>query len=205
MNGISIDLDLQGAEELNADLRTFMAGLTNLSGLHESIAHEGARITRDYLVEIASARHDTADRLGAQPSGFWAQDAESVTFTSDDEAATIIIDHPGIGRAAHDRDITPVEKQWLTIALIAAAYNQRAYRVDGLFFVQPKGKDYALLGQRQGTGKEATVTWWYLLVKGVHQGQDRTLLPSDEAYRIAALRGTRNYVGYLLHRGASAQ
>jgi hypothetical protein len=107
----------------------------------------------------------------------------------------------GIRRAAHDVDIAPgAGKQWLTIPIHAAAYNQRAYRMAGLFFVQPKGKDFALLGRREGEGKGAGVVWMYLLKRSVHQKQDRTLLPSDAEYIAAAETGIGKYLIYLRTR-----
>jgi hypothetical protein len=116
-------------------------------------------------------------------------------------------------------------KKWLTIPIHASAYNQRAYRMQGLFFAQPKGKAHALLGRRieESAGRRRTkgkkspyddddgggfepatggVTWLYLLVHSVFQKQDRTLIPTDDEYGVAAKLGVRNYVNYLLARSA---
>lgn len=207
MSGLAIDLDLKVVrDEATPAAQSFIDGLRSKAGLHEAIGRRALNLTREHFIRIAGTRHDTAERLGAQPSGHWAQAAEKTTMKSTAEAATISINHPGIGRAAHDVDIYP-EGMYLTIALIAAAYNQRARRVKDLFFVQPKGKDYALLGQRTGKrgghagdfggGVAAAVTWWYLLVTHVHQKQDRSLLPSDDEYHQAMSEGVEDYLSYL--------
>ena len=97
-------------------------------------------------------------------------------------------------------DISPKTGDWLTIPIAAAGYGVRARRIAGLFFVKPKGKNFALLGRRTGTGK-GDVQWVYLLVHHVHQKQDRSLLPPDEDYRIAAKIGAESYIAYLQQRG----
>lgn len=182
-------------------MQIFMDGLRSKAGLHEAVGRRALSLTRNHLLQIAETRHETAQSLGASPSGHWAQATEKTTMKSSEEMALISVKHPGIGRAAHDVDIVPKGGMYLTIALIAAAYNRRARRVPGLFFVRPKGADYALLGKREGKGESAQVTWWYLLVQSVHQQQDRSLMPSEEEYRQAVLEGINDYVGYLIERG----
>jgi hypothetical protein len=50
----------------------------------------------------------------------------------------------------------------------------------------------------QAEGKPGAGTVWYWLVKSVFQRQDRTLLPNDEQYWLAALEGVHDYMGWLL-------
>jgi len=180
----------------------FVEGLTDRTGLHEAIGIRDRNLIRDHFIVIAQTRHDTANRLGAEPSGHWAQAAEKTTFRADSDATTVSINQPGIGRAVHDVTIVPgAGKQWLTIPLIAEAYNQRAYRVPGLFMPGAKGAKKHVLAKR---GADGTLRFWYALVKSVTQKQDRTLLPSDEELRLAAFQGVRDYVDFLLSRGGAA-
>ena len=53
-------------------------------------------------------------------------------------------------------------------------------------------------GGDSGSRRAANSTVWYWLVKTVTQAQDRTLLPSDEEYRLAALESIRDYVDEIL-------
>lgn len=197
---ISVTIDVRDAEtRRKVDL--FMARLTDRTELHGKIGERARELTRNHLVAIAQTRHATANRLGATPSGHWAQAAERTSSRADAEKATVTISQPGIGRAAHDVEIFPGPgKKYLTIPAIAAAYNQRAYRLDLKPIIRfIDGSRRAIgLGKVTGKGKERKETIWYWLVKSVRQKQDRTLLPSDQEYEIVALAGTRDYIDKLL-------
>lgn len=177
-----------------------IAGLGNRTGLHEAVGREALGLTRNHLIHLAATRHATAQRLGASPTGHWAQAAEKTTESHDASAATITIRQPGIGRAAHDVTIRPkAGKKFLTIPLAAEAYGNRAYRMNNTFFL--RSKEGKLFIARQNSGaRGGSLVLLYLLVKSVFQKQDRTLLPSENEYRVAAKLGVRNYVSYLLAR-----
>lgn len=171
-------------------------------GIHEAIGRRALNLTRGHLTVIAQTRHDTAERLGATPSGHWAQAAEKTDFEQDQNGVTVTIRQPGISRVAGDVTIKPKRKKFLTIPAIAAAYNQRAYRVPGLFVL--KGKMGGLyLAEESEDRKKLTI--WYRLLKSVKQKQDRSLLPSDEEYSLAGLNGVRDFVQYLLSRQGGAE
>jgi hypothetical protein len=196
---IGLKIEVRSAE-VDRALARFFDGIRDREDLHHQIGRRAQMATRSHLQAIAS--HATAERLGASPSGFWAQAAEKTSFTADDEAATISIDHPGIGRVAHDVTITPgAGKKYLTLPAIEAAYNQRAYRVAGLHFMVrwiDGSRRAVAMAMSSGTGKEKTETVWYWLVKSVTQRQDRTLLPSDEEYGTVAQAGISEYIDSLL-------
>jgi|SRR5581483_8260944 len=188
------------SEEVDAQLGRFMAGLTNREPMNELVRDRARELTRNHLVAIAETRHATAERLGAQPTGHWAQAAEKTTSEADEEGATISIEQPGIGRAAHDVTIVPGGgKKYLTIPAIAAAYGKRAVTVPDLtVLIRWKDGERRAVALIQAEGKPGAGTVWYWLVKSVFQPQDRSLLPSDEQYRLAALQGVREYVDQLL-------
>ena len=197
--GISIDV----RDAVTPALARLTGALTDSTKLNAKIGGDVLSLVRDHLTGIAEERHATAEKLGASPSKFWGNPDTYTTLRADADAAHILINHAGIGRVAHDVTILPgAGKQWLTIPLIAAAYNQRAAGMAGLFFVQPKGKPHALLGRRTGSGKDAQVTWVYLLVKSVHQHQDRTLLPPDEAFQATAGIAAGEYIDAALAASA---
>ncbi len=177
------------------------AGLGDRTGVHELIGERASEVTRNHLNAIAQTRHRTAERLGAAPSGYWAQAAEKTSFRADEKGATVSINQPGISRVEHDVTIVPgAGKKYLTIPAMAEAYNQRAYRMDLIAIVRNiQGVRRAIaLGKVSGKGKDRVETVWYWLVKSVTQKQDRSLLPSDEEYRLAALAGARDYVDRLI-------
>lgn len=198
---MSLGMQLDVYDGVSSVLGDLAAGLEDRIGLNEAIGDSVRNLVIDHLTKISETRHDTAEELGAQPTGHWEDPASYTERTATEEGATVSIRKPGIGRAAHDVTIEPGEDhEWLALPLLAEAYGQRAYRIPDLFFVQPKGKDYALLGRRTGSGKDAQVSWLYLLVESVFQKQDPTLLPTEEEFRVAALQGARDYVDYLLRR-----
>lgn len=202
---ISLHIEVRG-EQVRALLDRFTSGIDDRTALHQHVGLRGRELTRNHLVAIAQTRHATAYRLGATPSGHWGQAAEKTSFRADNESATISINQPGISRVAHDVTILPrAGKKYLTIPAIAAAYNQRATRIEGLRMMVRwiNGSRRAVaLAMVAGEGKAKTETVWYWLVSHVTQRQDRTLLPGDEEYRLAALAGVRDYVDRLLATAA---
>jgi hypothetical protein len=201
MSGIGLQIDVRSAE-VDQLVSRLLDGLTDLTPLNEQVGIRTTERTRNHLVAIAQTRHATATRLGATPSGHWGQAAEKTSFQANQEGAIISIEQPGIGRVAHDVTIEPGPgKKYLTLPAIAAAYNQRAYRISGLHvmvrFLEGERRAVAL-AMDSGEGKDRVETVWYWLVTSVTQKQDRTLLPSDEEYNLAALAGVRDFVDRLL-------
>jgi hypothetical protein len=195
---VGLRVEVRSAE-LEARLQKFMAGLSDRRELHELIGARETELTRNHLVAVAQSRHATAQRLGATPTGFWGQGAEKTTFTVDEKGATVSIRQPGVGRAFHDVTIEPgAGKKYLAIAAIAEAYGKLPRTVPDLTAMirWKDGQRRAVaLAKVSGKGKERTETAWYWLVKSVRQKQDRTLLPSDEQYRLQALAAVRDYIG----------
>lgn len=182
--------------------------------LNEWIAGDLLKMARDHFEQNVLPRHKSAESLGATPTNFWGTPSRYTSQESDADSATVAIRHPGIRRAVEDVEIKPTEGEWLTIPIHREAYGRRAYRMRNLFFVQPKGKDYALLGKRQppkgrrlkgrdtdynesGDGIASAngrqTEWMYLLVHEVLQKQDRTLLPPDDEILKTAKTAARGY------------
>ena len=196
MSGLSLSVDV--VSTVSPRVRAVTDLLTDFRGIHDAMGYAARTLTRDHLIGLAGSRHDTANRLGASPSGHWAQAVEKTTFAADATSATVSISHPGIGRAMHDVDIYPSGgAKNITIPLIAQAYNLRASSVwesEGLFVVKgksSKGNGAALAVKRLPDG---SLQPWYLLLPHVHQKQDRSLLPTNTEYRTAAKDGAVNYL-----------
>ncbi|MEI7730181.1 MAG: hypothetical protein WCO56_11455 [Verrucomicrobiota bacterium] len=184
--GIQINV-LDGA---GPAMREVVGKLNDRTALHQSIGESVQQGIRDHLAEVSRTRHNTAMRLGAAPSGFWEKAVDNIGLNADGQRAEITIAHPGISRAEHDVTIVPgAGKKALTIPLVAEAYNQRAYRMPGLFVLKAKdGKAY--LAKSEG----GAVRLFYKLVPSVTLKQDRSLLPSDAEIRLAGRRGMEAYL-----------
>jgi hypothetical protein len=171
--------------ELQRDLRSRRA-------LHQKIGAGVRERIRDYTIGESAQRHTTSKELGAPASGFVGKAAraiESATPLADDEGVTVFLPHPYFARAFGDVDIFPTTGLYLTIPKTAQAYNQQARQVSGLFFGRSKKTGKAFLGESiRAPGVKARLVVWYSLVTSVHQTQDRSRLPSDEAIIAAAKR-----------------
>jgi hypothetical protein len=206
---VSYGLSIDARDAVTPALARLGAAFRDTEKLNAKIGGDELLLVRQYLTQIAEERHTTAEELGASPSRHWGNPDSYTTMRAESDAAIIAINKPGIGRVGHDVTIVPGEgKQWLTTAIDRLGYNQRARGLAGLFFVQPKGKSFALLGRRTNNpynrddaqdAAESQVTWIYLLLKSVLQKQDRTLLPPDEAFLFVAGRAADEYADAALN------
>lgn len=199
MSGIALKIDIR--DGATPAINTIVNSMTGPGRqlMHERIANEERILITNYINEVVAQRHDTAERLGASPSGFWEGFGNNVITSADESRATISLNHPGIGRAGHDVTITPGPgKKFLTIPVIAEAYNQRAYRVPGLVAITNGDKGVLIMPEKGS--KFGTV--WYLLVASVTQRQDRTLLPDDDELLGAARLAIANHFTELLKEAA---
>ena len=95
-----------------------------------------------HLQKVARERHDTANRLGATPTGFWSGSAQAVRLHTHANDAEVSVTHPGIARAVRDVIIRPRRAKALTIPLRAEAYGRRPReleRLSGAALFRPKG------------------------------------------------------------------
>lgn len=196
--------------ESSPALQRLYSGLKRRRGLHKLMGGRVQNCARDHLIRIAGQRHKQANKLGAQPSGFLGQAAEKVARPSavkaSEDAAALQLSHPGMRRAFEDVVIEPNKPGGaLTIPMHARAYNRRAYRIKGLFVMQTAKGAFlvknAFESRGRGQIKRGRLVFYYRLVKSVRQKQDRTLLPSDEEIKLAALRGADDYVALLQAKG----
>lgn len=194
-------ISIQITDTATPGLREMTAALKNRRPMMRLIGNRVKTRVRDHLI----ARSQTVrNKLGAPSSGFWGQAAEKVARTAPvagQDSVSLSLNHPGVARAFGPVTIRPLTGVYLTIPRIAEAYNRRAYRVKGLFFVKTK-KGRAFLAESTGGGRgvKAKLKIWYSLVPVVHQKQDRTILPSDAQLESAALQGVEDYLGLILQR-----
>jgi len=215
---VSASLDVTIVDPVSDDIRELMKGLkARKKNLHQYIAGRVAMLVVDNFIKLQGERRN---KLGAPSSGWFADAAGATHARATEEAAIVAINHPGISRAVRDIIILPGPgRQFLAIPVIAEAYNQMAYRVTGLVAIVSGDKGVLMKPSKSGpqylhesrkySGKNkfttrtieggAFGTVWFVLVRSVHQKQDRTLLPSDEEIAIAADMGVRAFIEDLLN------
>lgn len=150
-----------------------------------------SELVRRHLSHASATRHETADRLGANRTGFLEEGARSgVTPYATADEAEVLIRVPGISRTFRDLTVTPKTAKALTIPLDALAYSRHASEVRALGWelFRPKGKN-VLMGTKDGETKSL-----YALVKSAHLRQDRGLLPTDEEISSTAKLSIKQYL-----------
>lgn len=196
--------EIQIQDTATGAIGRLLAGLRTRRKLNEYIGNSVKALIRDHVINDANTRHATANALGATPSGFVGKAVESIERTEpkpDEGGVTISLNHPWFARVDGPVTITPKEKLWLTIPMIAGAYNQRAYRLKGLFFLRA-GPDKAFLAKEKDDGK---LEFWYVLKKSVKQAQDRSRLPADEKLLEGVKKGVIQFVEFVVKQREAAR
>ena len=150
---------------LTEEIQNVLKRFTSLLGSSEEISNGLKDVTTSYLLE-------------RQPTQTHWKFSKVVSKGSTmPNPGSIEINIPGASRAFHDLDIRPVEASVLTIPVNKEAEGKRAREFNDLFFFKTKnGKSFL------GKVVNGSLTSFFLLVKHVHQKQDRTLLPSDDKW-----------------------
>lgn len=182
-------------ENLSQKLEQGMASVYRNAGVRL------ARCIRNHMRLLASTRHETANRLGATPSGhFKASDVQPPNATTSDVSVTVTT--PGISRAYHDIDIDPVNGQFLTIPLHSEAYgisaSEYSQRYGRLFRINRRGsteKQNVLYGKDVLGGKPIPM---YALTAHVHQVRDPSLMPTDAKMTEEAIEGAMAAIKQIL-------
>ena len=191
MSALSIEVTISGVEAFDRDLQAFRNAIADRRPLHARMATEAAKMTREYLEK--TPRHQTAERLGATPTGFRAKNAAAVQPDSDDTQALVRLPRrTGLGRAFHDVVLTPGSgRKYLTIPAHARTYGEsvRDFPEDTFKF--------ALLGRFRALvfaaePDKGKVGYW--LKRSVTQKQDRSLLPPDQDYQEVGRRAALSYI-----------
>lgn len=150
--------------------------------LYSAAANAVSILVRSHLSRLGSWKHQSAENLGAQPTGFLQKAARGTVHKAGETGGEVIIPAP-LGRAFHDVEIRPRVAGTLTIPASAEAYGKRAGVLAALGWKiwRPKKRDF-LMGSIEGV--EPKILYW--LKASVHQRQDRELLPSDADMQRAA-------------------
>lgn len=169
------------------------------------------------------ASHQTASRLGAQPSDIYMEMADATHYTPTSDGVTVSINHPAAAQRYYGGEIRPVNVSRLTIPAIAAAYGHRAREsgIDLKFMFAPdeNGRWRPALvapdavtksvgpARKDGTRRQKVIKpsgIWYWLVRSVRQKADETLLPNMADIGFAVEKGLREWVDGMKARTSNA-
>ena len=163
--------------------------------LHREIATEIQQTVPKHLRGYARSHHKTARDLGADLTGNLEDAAaRGVEAFSDSDGATVTVAAKGIRRALGPLEISPKNKQALTIPVAAISYGRKVSYLEshGINVFRPKGKNY--LATTEGKGKDAKVVPLYVLAKRATLKHEPDLLPRKEELAANALEAARDYI-----------
>lgn len=151
--------------------------------LYSAAANAVAILVRAHLAELGSWKHQSAEDLGAQPTGILGKAAARTTSSASSEYGEVVIPTPAVRRAFHDVEIRPKDAGALTIPAAAESYGKRVNVLEALGWkiFRPKDKKGSkdkgyLMGAKDG--EDPKLLYW--IRASARQEQDRSLLPSDE-------------------------
>ena len=145
--------------------------------LYSAASNAVAILVRAHLAKLGSWKHQSAEKLGAQPTGILGRAATRTTSNATSERGEVVIPTPAVRRAFHDVEIRPKSWDFLTIPASREAYGFRAGVLASLGWkIFRPGKAKVLMGR---LSKDEAPKVLYYLATSVHQRQDRSLLPSD--------------------------
>ena len=174
--------------------------LGNMQSVYKNAGVRLARCIRNHIRLLANTRHDTANKLGASPTHhFKASDVLPPNATNSDVSVTVTT--PGISRAYHDIDISPVNGSHLTIPLHADAYGISPREFKGnLFRINKPGSTEKgnVLYTSDVLNKKPIAM--YALVDTVHQQRDPSLMPTNREMTEEALQGAVAAVKAILRK-----
>jgi hypothetical protein len=187
-----LEFSLIAEDNSTPALRRAVALFDDLTELHQLIAANAEVLTRRHLVEKAApARHTTAQRLGANPTGYLTRRAQAIESQGTRDSATVTLGGAVEIFARVDGPVTIYpQRKYLTIPASAQAYGRRAGELGSLRFIAFGSGAKALAAVKVGTKtgkrgkpvKDVQLTVHYWLRDKVTLSQDRGLLPTEEQY-----------------------
>ena len=138
-----------------------------------------------HFASYARTHHASADALGAPHTKHMERAARDMSHEANAEVGHVILGMAGIGRARHDVDIVKKDRR-LTLPIARESYGRSAREMEekfgkGSLFVFRSKAGNAILAAQKRQGKRRITLPLYVLKDRVHQRQDPSMLPSEEA------------------------
>lgn len=187
---MSLSITIQVSDKATPILAELNRELTDRTGLHKYIGAAAEAGTRLHIRKAAQARHATASKLGAKPTGYLTKRAELVEGRGNAQEAEITVTGAIFKRTFGPVTVRPVAKKMLAIPMRAEAYGKRPGEFSDLFVF--KSKQGRLFLARQAS--EGKLHFLFLLKASVVLPQDRGLLPSNDQFGQIAELGARGYL-----------
>ena len=174
MPAIALQLDFKGDSKL-ALLEEEM-NFADKVEFADAAAANLEELTRAHIATASQTRHKTAEKLGANPTGYLLNKASSVEAIGAPGRVLLSVSGEIFKRTFQPVKVSAVNAKMLTIPVAAESYGKRAGEFSNLFVFKSKtGKQSSFLA-RKVDGK---MQFLFLLKRSVVLPQDRGLLPSE--------------------------
>ena len=195
---MSLRVTLDFADLASDDLRAIAGELQRPAALHGAMAAGSEKWLKETGRDIAAGEHDSANRLGAAPTGHLAKAYEQIESQSSAAGASLLVPRASRLRAAFGPYVAlpGPGKKYLTIPVAREAYGRRAGEFDDLTFMRVGPRKTPLLAKKAGDSFETM----YLLVEQANIPEDKALIPFDELAEAAGIEAER-YLVEVIARG----
>ena len=189
---VSITIDDKATPKLTALFAVL--DLDEQAQFMASLADDFEILTREHITKASRARHKSAARLGAKPTGYLekiAGSAEAVRADGRPGLVTLTLQGAIFKRASGPVIVKGTNKM-LTIPIAPESYGRRAAEMGKMFRITSR-KGNVLLVQSDPNDKKKLKPL-FVLKDQVTLPQDRDLLPSDQQYLKAAEKAAARFV-----------
>lgn len=97
-----------------------------IEGIASVVGESAQLVLMEHLAakDASGASHKTAQKLGAEPSGLYADFARAISHAIGTDDVTLSIDHAAAAMHYYGGTVKPVNKKYLTIPVSGAAYGK---------------------------------------------------------------------------------
>lgn len=162
--------------------------------MEEAAAKSVAALVQKHLFALGNDRHDTAKKLGAQPTNIIGRTAEGISVRQDGPDTFVVVPHRMFRRAFQNVEIAPRTAKALAIPVAGEAYDKAPRSFSDLFVWKSK-KGNKFLARRNA---DALQLMYLLRQERLTQKQDRSLLPTDDELAKAGKSGVSALIRRIL-------
>lgn len=204
MFGLQLQFDLS---PIAGELERLTAGLQHRpERMLKYMTANVATVITDYFRQEIGTVHETAHRLGAYATHFYARKANQVSWRVRGNEGEITFPASGASRAYYDYKLVPTGgRQLLTIPVHKDAYGRRARSIRGLKWRRFQREDQqagrttmaGLVLGRPPRRKGGMFIAYYRGARQVHIPKNPRLMPKHETMEAAAEIGVEDYLNAL--------
>jgi|GEM_PF-4326500 len=183
------------------DPKGALTGLRALCAADRTIVHQAMAAgleaaTAAHVGSLGRGKSNTSGNLGAAPTNFYSKAAGSIQGNGTANGVDLTMQRAGLSRAFRDYDLRPLRSRLLTIPVAAEAYGHRAREFSGLKWrtftdaqvAAGKSNKAGLVLGRPPADPGGLFLALFRGAKKAHIPQDRSLLPTDEAWFDSAIQ-----------------